>query len=248
MISAVAISFNEADNIERYIKSLAFADEIIIIDSYSTDNTVALAKQLGAKVIQREFDNFSNQRNFAIDQARYDWVVFFDLDEVISEDLANEITGIVHSEQPLKAYHVKRDFYFMGKQMRYSGFQTDVSVRLFHKKYCRYNGKAVHETIATKEKIGRLKHSVKHYTYKSFDDYNDKLTHYSKLQAKVLYDKNIRPNLYHFLCRPLYRFLHQYIIRLGFLDGKEGFILCYVHGFSVFKRYAQLWLMYRDIE
>ncbi|MGH1387959.1 glycosyltransferase family 2 protein [Kordia sp.] len=247
-ISALAITYNEEDNIEKYIAQLSFADEIIIVDSFSTDNTVALAKKHDVTLIQRKFDDFSSQKNFAIDQATHDWILFFDLDEEIPKVLADEIVTTVNSENPMKAYHVKRDFHFMGKRMKYSGFQTDISVRLFNKNYCRYNGKPVHETIETTEKIGKLKNAVAHQTYKSFDNYNEKLSHYSRLQAEALYKKNVRPNMYHFFFRPWYRFVHQYFLRLGILDGKEGFILCYIHAFSVFKRYLQLWTMYRKID
>lgn len=247
MISALAITYNEESNIESYIESLSFADEIIIVDSYSTDQTVALAKKHHVTVVERKFDNFSAQKNYALSLAKNDWIVFFDLDEKISDTLANEIVTKVNSSNPLKAYKVKRNFYFMGKRIKYSGFQTDKVVRLFNKNYCKYNGNSVHETIVTSEKIGFLKNTSNHQTYKSFDNYNLKLSQYSKLQAEQLFKKNIRPNMYHFLFRPWYRFMHQYFLRLGFLDGKEGFILCYVHGFSVFKRYIQLWLMYRKI-
>ncbi|WP_452224171.1 glycosyltransferase family 2 protein [Lacinutrix chionoecetis] len=247
MISALAITYNEEQHIESYIESLSFANEIIIVDSFSTDNTVALAKKYDVKIIQREFKNFSDQKNFAISKAKNEWIVFFDLDEKIPPELAKEIVDSVNSKHPLKAYKVKRNFNFMGKRIKYSGFQTDVAVRLFDKNYCKYNGKAVHESIETNEKVGTLKHAVDHQTYKSFDNYNAKLSKYSKLQAEELYKKNVRPNLYHFLFRPWYRFMHQYFLRLGFLDGKEGFIISYVHAFSVYKRYIQLWAMYRNI-
>ena len=248
MISALAITYNEESHIESYIESLSFADEIIIIDSFSTDNTVALAKKHDVTIIQREFVDFSDQKNFAISLAKNDWVTFFDLDEKISPELINEIVTTVKSKNPLKAYNIKRSFNFMGKRIKYSGFQTDVAVRLFNKNYCKYNGKAVHESIETSEKVGLLKHALDHQTYKTFDIYNQKLNQYSKLQAEELYKKNVRPNLYHFLFRPWYRFMHQYFIRLGFMDGKEGFIISYVHAFSVYKRYIQLWAMYRNIE
>lgn len=248
MISAIAITYNEEDHIESYIKSLDFADEIIIVDSFSTDNTKALAEKHNIKFIQHPFENFSIQKNFAIQQASYDWIVFFDLDEKIPQALADEIVATVESKTALKAYRVKRRFHFMGKRIKHSGFQTDVAVRLFDKNYCEYNGKPVHEAIETKEKIGMLQTPVDHHTYKSFDNYNEKLSRYSQLQAETLYKKNLRPNLYHFMFRPWYRFMHQYFLRLGFLDGKEGFIISYVHAFSVFKRYIQLWAMHRKIE
>ncbi|WP_375239534.1 glycosyltransferase family 2 protein [Aurantibacter sp.] len=248
MISALAITYNEASHIERYIKSLSFADEIIVVDSFSTDNTVALAEKLGAKVIKREFKNFSDQKNFAISLAKYNWVTFFDLDEIVPEPLINEIKNIVKNSNSLNAYEVKRDFYFMGKRIKYSGFQTDTSVRLFNKTTCKYGNQPVHEIIETTGRIGKLKQTVKHYTYKDFDTYNNKLSHYSQLQAEALYKKNVRPNMYHFLFRPWYRFMHQYFLRLGVLDGKEGFIISYIHAFSVFKRYVQLWCLYRKID
>ena len=248
MISALAITYNEEINIESYIESLSFADEIIIVDSFSTDNTVELAKKYDVKIIKNTFEDFSTQKNFAIAQAKYEWIVFFDLDEKIPVALAEEIIDIVNSEKSIKAYKVKRDFYFMGKKLKHSGFQTDYAVRLFNKNYCKYNGNVVHEAIETNEKIGLLKNAIAHQTYKSFDNYNEKLSLYSKLQAEALFKKNVRPNLYHFLFRPWYRFMHQYFLRLGLLDGKEGFIVSYTNAFSVFKRYIQLWAMYRKID
>lgn len=248
MISALAITYNEEKNVERYIKSLSFADEIIIVDSFSNDKTVEIAKQLGAKVVQRKFDHFSAQKNYALTLAKYDWVTFFDLDEIVTPELANEIKNTVSNPTNAKAFKVKRHFYFMGKRLKYSGFQTDYVVRLFDKNDCKYNGKLVHEAIVTSSVIKTLKYTADHYTYKTFDDYNLKLTKYSRLKAEELYEKNVRPNLYHFLFRPWYRFIHQYIVRLGFLDGKEGFIVSYLSGFMVFKRYIQLWTMYRNIE
>ncbi|MDT0559516.1 glycosyltransferase family 2 protein [Ichthyenterobacterium sp. W332] len=248
MISALAITYNEEDYIERYVQQLSFADEIIFIDSFSTDNTVDLAQKYGVKVIQRKFDNFSTQRNFALEHASNDWVIFFDLDESLPNQLISEIKTIVKENSKNYAYRVKRNFYFMGKHIKYSGFQNDTVVRLFNKTKCTYNGNLVHETLSVNGTIGSLKNTLDHYTYKTFDDYNKKQTQYSKLQAKHLYNKNVRPNLYHFFVRPLYRFLHQYFIKLGFLDGKEGFILAYLQGFSVFKRYLFLWTTYRNIE
>jgi len=248
MISALAITYNEEANIEKFILCLSFADEIIIVDSNSTDNTVSLATELGAKVLVRDFDNFSNQKNFALQQANNEWVVFFDLDETISKELAEEIKSTIKNPKNTDAYMVKRNFYFMGKHIKYSGFQNDTVVRVFKKSKAKYSSNLVHETLEVDGDIGKLKHKCNHYSYKGFDHYNNKLTQYSKLQAQSLYNKNVRPNLYHFLVRPCYRFWHQYLIRLGFLDGKEGFILAYTSAFSVFKRYLYLWTMYRNIE
>ncbi len=246
-ITALAITLNEEENVKQYVESLSFADEIIFVDSNSTDRTVEIAKSMGVTVIQRDFDNFSNQRNFAIAQAKSDWIVFFDLDEIVTPELKAEIISVTSSPSDCIAYYVKRNFHFMGKQIKFGGWQSDKAIRVFNKNYCKYNG-LVHETVVANGKVAYLKERVNHFSYRSFDNYNNKLNLYSKLQAESLYVKNRRPNAYHFFIRPKYRFLWQYFYRLGFLDGKEGFILAYVHAFSVFKRYLQLWMMYRKIE
>ena len=247
-ISALAITLNEAEAITSFIESLWFADEIVIVDSLSTDDTKAIAtRHEKVRFFERKFDNFSNQKNFTLSKARNDWVVFFDPDEEITTELANEMVDALKNTD-VKAYYVKRQIHFMGKPLKYSGFQTDWVVRLFHKDYCRYNDSKVHEVIETTGKTARLKARLPHHSYKDFDDYTGKLHRYSELQAQMLYEKKKKPNLYHFLFRPFYRFWHQYLLRLGILDGKEGFILAYINAFSVFKRYVNLWLLYRKID
>ena len=246
-ITALAITFNEEINVKRYVENLSFADEIIFVDSQSADKTAILASEMGVKVIEREFTNFSEQRNFAISLAKNDWIVFFDLDEILTPSLKTEIKKVITNSEGNVAFFVKRDFFFMGKSIHFGGWQTDKAIRIFNKKHCTYNGNLVHESIKANGKIGILKNKLNHYSYKNFDNYNNKLNLYSKLQAENLYLKKLKPNAYHFLFRPLYRFLWQYFFRLGILDGKEGFILAYVHSFSVFKRYLQLWMRYRKI-
>lgn len=247
-ITALAITFNEEENVKRYIESLSFADEIIFVDSNSTDKTIELAKEMNIKVIERKFTNFSDQRNYAINQAKNDWIVFFDLDEIITKELEEEIKLKVSNPGLKVAFFVKRNFFFMGKHIKFGGWQNDKAIRLFNKKYCTYNGNLVHEEVKATGSIGILKNRLNHYSYKNFDNYNDKLNLYSKLQAENLYKRRIKPNAYHLILRPMYRFIWQYLFRLGILDGKEGFILAYVHSFSVFKRYLQLWMMYRKID
>jgi len=247
-ITALAITLNEEENVKRYVDSLSFADEIIFIDSQSDDQTVTIAEQLGVKVIQRKFDNFSSQRNFAIEQASNDWIVFFDLDEMISKEIATEIISTVSNPQEMVAFFVKRNFFLFNKHLKHGGFQNDKAVRLFHKRYCTYNGNLVHEEIQTEGKIGTLEHSIDHYSYKNFEHYCNKLNFYSKLQATKLYRKKKRPNAYHFIIKPSYRFAWQYFYRLGLLDGKEGFLSARINSFFVFKRYLELWMLHNKLE
>jgi len=247
-ISALAITLNEAANIEAYIESLWFADEIIIVDSFSTDGTVALAKRNEkVKVYQRPFNNFSDQKNFAISKAKNDWVTFFDPDEQITRELSEEIVKTLQNPKAI-GYVVKRDYYFMRKLLKYSGIQNEYIIRIFNRNFCRYNANLVHELLIAEGKTQRLKSHLPHHTYKSFDDYTSKMHHYSQLQSVMLFEKGKKPTLYHFFFRPFYRFTYQFFFRFGILDGKEGFILAYLNAFSVFKRYVNLWLLYRKIE
>ena len=247
-ITALAITLNEAEVLPDFLKSLDFVDEIIIVDSFSSDDTVTIANQFEkVKVFERTFDNFSAQKNFAISKASHDWVLFFDPDEEITLEVKSEILETLKSPKA-DAYYIRRQLYFMGKKIKYSGFQTDWVIRLFKKECGKYDGNLVHETLQIKGATAKLKTRVPHHTYKSFDDYTGKLHRYSQLQSQMLYEKKKKPNLSHFLFRPFYRFWHQYLLRLVILDGKEGFILAYINAFSVFKRYVNLWLLYRKIK
>lgn len=241
-ITALAITLNEENTISAFLESLHFVDEIIIIDSYSKDNTQKIAQQFNNVIFyQRAFDNFSSQKNFAISKASHPWILFFDPDEKITQAVKNEILETLKNPKA-EAYFFRRQLYFMGKKIKYSGFQTDWVVRLFKKECGKYNGNLVHETIEINGNTQKLKTRVPHYTYKGFEDYTQKLNKYSQLQAKMLLQKNKKPTLFHFFFRPTYRFWHQYILRLGILDGKEGFILAYINASSVFKRYVYLYL------
>lgn len=247
-ITALAITLNEEENVKKYVQSLSFANEIIFIDAYSTDATVALAQELGVKVVQRTFDDFAAQRNFGLSQSNNDWILFFDLDEEINPALAEEIQETINSKKDFSAFYVKSTFHFMGKQLQFGGCASKKSPKIFNKQTCQYNERLVHEKLIVKGKKAVLKNNYNHYIYQSFDNYNDKLNLYSKLEARELYQKRLRPNAFHFFIQPIAHFVKRYIIKMGFLDGKEGFILAYLHAFAVLKRYLLLWQMYRKID
>lgn len=241
-ISALLITYNEEKNIQRYIKDADYADEIIIVDSFSTDQTIFIAEQFSqVKIVQRKFDNFTNQKNFAISLASNDWVTFFDADEHVPANLKQEIIQITNDSNALDAYFVHRKFYFKEKLIRFSGMQSDKAIRLFKKSKAKYRKeRLVHELIDCKGEIGKLKTSLEHYSFSSKEEYQKKLTSYSRLRAKELSFKKLKPNFFHFLIKPLYRFFNHYVIRLGFLDGKEGLIISKLHAESVRKRYVFL--------
>jgi len=245
-ITAIIPTLNEAENIAQAIDQVAWADEILVIDSYSQDKTVEIAKKLGAKVIQRNFDNYSSQKNFAIEQAQHDWIFVLDADERLSENLKLEIIDKLHNTGHEKAFWIPRENYFSGDRVKFSGWQNDKVIRLFNRKYAFYNGKLVHEEIDCKADTGQLKSVLKHYTYKNYDDYIKKIKKYSHLKAQELYKKNIKPKFFYRLFKPAYRFVYHYIIHFGFLDGKAGWTIAKINAWGMKERYKKLKELYEQ--
>lgn len=236
------ITYNEVNHIEDVLHNIAFADEIIIVDSYSNDGTYEKLLNLKhIKVLQRTFKNFADQRNYTLKLATHNWILFLDADERITEDLKNEIISEINNPGEFVGYMFKRLFFFKQKRIRFSGFQTDTTYRLFKKGYVKYiDEKIVHElpTINGKSKV--LKNNMLHFCFDSAEHYKAKMEHYAKLKALELFNKNKKATLFHFYFRPLYKFIVNYFFRLGFLDGKEGFILSYLSAYGVFYRYKEL--------
>ncbi len=244
-ITAIIPTLNEEFNIEGAIKSVSFADEIIVIDSFSDDNTINLAKKYGVSVIQREFDDFSSQKNHAINLAKHNWIYILDADERVNAALRNEILNAVQKANNFVGFNIYRTFYFFDKKINYGGWQRDKVIRLFKKDTCKYDGKLVHERIDYNGEIGVLENKIEHYSYQNYDYYASKLNQYTSLQAEELFKTRKEVNVYHVTIKPLYRFFSHYILRLGFLDGFPGFVLANHHAYGVFTRYIKLWLLYK---
>ena len=246
-ISAIIPTLNEEIHIADAIKSVSFADEIIVIDSFSTDKTLEKAKKMNVKIIKRTFDDFSSQKNFAIEQATHDWIYILDADERVTEEVKEEILSAVKKPKDFVGFYVRRTFYFCGKKVNYSGFQRDKVIRLFLKKHCRYVG-LVHEKIVTPGELGFLKNKIDHFSYRNYDQYISKMNHYATIKAKELHEKGKKVNIYHIMVKPGIRFFIHYIIRLGFLDGFEGFMIAKNQAFAVLSRYLKLWLLKKNLK
>ena len=239
-ITAIIPTLNEEERIQNSLKSAAFADEIIVIDSYSTDRTVELVKKSDAILLQRKFDDFSSQKNYAIDHASYDWIIWIDADEVLTTELQEEIKRAIVNTKDFVGFYIYRVFFFKGKKMRFTGTQNDKLIRVFNRKFCRYEGK-VHEKIRAAGKLGFLKNKILHYSYISFDRYIVKLNQHSALKAEELFEKGILITPFHIIVKPIARFVKHYIIKLGFLDGFYGFIISFALSYGVLVRYIKLW-------
>ena len=241
-VSALIITYNEEQNIKSVINDLDFAEEIVVIDSFSTDQTTAIASShKNVKVVQHAFENYAAQRNFAISLAKNNWILFLDADERISTELKDEIIETVTQKEGQSAYFFDRTFMFKNKKLHFSGWQTDKIFRLFQKDKAHYaTQKIVHEKLIVKGTIGKLKNKLIHFSYKDYCSYKQKMILYGKLKAQEELNKGTQPNFFHFYIRPLYQFLYQYLVRLGILDGKKGIIICYLNALSVFVRFQEL--------
>ncbi|MDN3644437.1 glycosyltransferase family 2 protein [Lutimonas halocynthiae] len=237
MITAIIPTLNEENFIEEAIRSVSFATEIIVIDSFSQDQTASICKKAKVKLIQREFDDFSSQKNFAIDQAAYNWIFILDADERISAPLALEIKKVANDPQDFVAFGIYRNFYFKNIKVRFGGWQTDKVIRLFRKDKCRYDGKLVHEEVLCSGKVGLLKNRMDHYSFRSQEQYEQKLEFYAALQAKEIKKSGKKVYLIHQLVKPAFRFVVLYLVRFGFLDGKRGYVLAKLHAHAVLNRY-----------
>ena len=241
-VSALIITYNEMGYIERCIDSIAFADEVVVIDSYSTDGTFEyLQNHPKVRVLQNTFENFTAQKSFALKQASNDWILFVDADEVVSNPLQKEILDTVNDPNACEAYWFYRDFMFKDQRLRFSGWQTDKNHRLFRKSKCKFTDKKiVHETLEVDGNSCILKERLTHYCYKNYEDYKGKMLKYGRLKAKEAFYRENQFNYLFMILKPAWKFFNHYILRLGFLDGKKGVTICYLNALGVLERYREL--------
>ncbi|SFR67943.1 MULTISPECIES: glycosyltransferase family 2 protein [Maribacter] len=241
-LTALVITFNEIGYIEKCIESVSFADEIIVVDSFSTDGTYEFLKDHPkVKVIQNPFENFTAQKSFALKQATNDWVLFLDADEIVSDALQNEITETVASDTDISAFWFYRQFMFQNEKLNYSGWQTDKNYRLFRKSKAVFSDcKIVHETLDVDGTSGILKEKLTHYCYKNYEDYKGKMLKYGRLKAIESFYKEKKFSYVMMVLKTSWKFFNHYILRLGILDGKKGFIICYLNSLGVLERYNEL--------
>ncbi len=248
MLSGLLITFNEIKHIKEVLENISFADEIIVVDSYSTDGTVEVIKNFpNVKLFQRKFDDFTSQRNYALSLANNNWILFIDADERVTPKLKNEILETIQSSSSKDAYYFYRKFFYNEKPLHFSGWQTDKNFRLFKKDKCEYKSeRLVHETLAVNGTTGILKHKLLHYSFDDYEKYKEKMISYGKLRAKELFLNGKKYSIFKQIFKPTYKFLYDYIIRLGFLDGKKGIIICYLNALSVYARYPELKRLYKE--
>lgn len=237
-------TFNEENNIKECLESVKWADDIMVVDSFSTDKTLEIARQYTDNILQHEYINSATQKNWAIPQAKNEWVLIVDSDERVTPELRDEILAVLEKDgDGFDGFYIYRINHFKGKRINHCGWDKDDVLRLFRRDKGKYIDRQVHADIILDGKSSHLKAKFLHYTFISFEQYFKKFNKYTAWAAGDRAKKTKQVRWYHVTLRPAFRFFKQYIINLGFLDGIEGLIICMLSAFSVFMKYAKLWEM-----
>lgn len=245
-ISVVIITKNEEDKIARCLESVKWADEIVIVDDLSEDNTPEICKQYAAKVISHKSDgNFDQQRNIGIDNAASDWILQMDADEIVPKELKEEIQKAVSGNSGFSGFQFRRRNFFLGHFMRYGGFYGPYSLKLFKKSAGRYVGHSVHETLKVEGKIGTIAADIEHYPFQSIAQNIARTNMYSTVGAKIIWEENNlslqRKIRYNLTVRPLKAFWKMYVKRKAYLDGMHGLIFSLLFTFGPMLKWMKYW-------
>jgi glycosyltransferase involved in cell wall biosynthesis len=239
--SAVVITRNEEHRLGTCLASLAWTDEIVVVDAESSDATVDIARQFTNRVIVRPWPGFAAQKNFAAGHARGDWILSVDADEEVSAELRGEIQGVLDGRPPVAGYAVPRRNIFWGRWIRHGGLYPDWQVRLFQRGRGRFIERAVHEAVEVNGEVRRLGAPLVHRSYESIAEFLERANRYSSLAADDLVRHGGRVGLAQLGLRPLGRFLSMYVLKRGFLDGTPGLLLAALYAYYVFIRSAKVW-------
>lgn len=240
-ISVLVPTFNEESHIRQCLELLTWADELVVVDSFSQDRTVELASEYATRVLEHEYVNSATQKNWALPQLTHDWVLIVDADERVPEELRDEILDVLADPERLDGYRSYRQNHFLGRRVRYCGWQHDRVLRLFRKSLGRYQEREVHADVELDGRVGVLQNKLLHYTFTSFAQYMKKHERMTTWAAGDRARRTTRVRWPHLLLRPAFRFFKQYVLKRGFLDGHLGIIICSLAAFSVFMKYAKLW-------
>ncbi len=246
-ISACIITFNEEKRIKDCLNALSFVDEIIILDSNSTDNTESVARKYGAKFYKHTFSGYVNQKNMAISKANGQWVLVVDADEIVSPGLKQEIQSAIESENKYDAYRIPRMSFYLGEWIRFSGWYPDYNIRLFKNGKGTFQGGTVHERLTVNGRIGTFIHHLEHYSYENISHHLIRIDQYSTLIAQDKYEKGKKSSITWAILKSFSKFFITYVYRLGFLDGRAGLVIAIMGGYYNFLKYVKLWELQRGL-
>ena len=249
-LSVAIVAMNEEANLGRTLEGVRWADEIIVVDSGSSDRTIEIAREHGAEVVRKAWPGFSAQKNFAFEHCTQDWILSLDADEVVTPKLAEEIQRVITNPDALTAYWISRKNLFLGKWVRFGGFYPDPKLRLFRRGRVFMTDAIVHEDVRLKpefdQRTGHLQNPMVHNAYPTLSSYMEHMNRYSSLGASAAVEKGYRGfSILDIVLRPMATFVYNYFFRLGFLDGREGLLLHLYHAVYVSNKYAKVWELTR---
>ncbi len=241
-ISAVIIAHNEAESIARALGSLSCADELLVVDSGSTDGTQQIAAGLGARVLTHSWPGYAAQKNYGVEQARYDWILSLDADEELEPRAQAAVRAWKTSDlrADVAAYRFARRARFLGRWIRHAGWYPDYKVRLFDRRRGRWEGAYVHEAVRAAGPVETLPGEILHYTCDSLDEFEKRIEGYAELGAREMFERGERPGALLRFLSPPWRFVHAYVLRLGFLDGHQGFLIARTEARYVRKKFSKV--------
>ncbi len=240
-LSVVVITLNEEDRLRACLESVAWADEIVVVDAESEDKTVQVAREFTDRVVVRPWPGFAAQKNFAVAQATGDWILSLDADEEVSAELREQIRATLRGESADDAYAVPRMNVFLGAWIKHGGLHPDWQVRLFRAGRGRFAERAVHESMVVDGSVGRLRGALVHRSYRGVTDFLERAQRYSSLAAEDWVRRGRPVHGLDLVLRPLGRFAGMYVLRLGCLDGWRGLLLALLYAYYVFMRSAKAW-------
>ena len=240
-VTVTIITLDESAHIAAAIDSAAWADEVLVVDAGSRDDTVAIARGAGARVTSREWTGYIDQKNYAASLASHDWIFSLDADERITPPLAAEIRGILATEPPLRGYRVPRVTFHLGRWIRSTDFYPDFQTRLYDRRAARWQGQYVHESVKVDGATGRLAAELQHYSYRDLRDHLDRINRYTSLAARQMHERGRRAGVLDLLLHPPAAFVRNYVLRRGFTDGAAGLTLSLVNSYAVLLKFAKLW-------
>lgn len=238
-ISATIVTFNEAARIARTIRSLGPADEVVVVDSGSSDRTCEIAAALGARVIAHRWEGYARQKNFAAGEARHAWILSLDGDEELDAVAQASLRAWKLSSADCAGYEFARRAHYCGRWIRHSGWYPDYKLRLYDKTRGSWRGDYVHESVAVNGRIGKLRGEILHFTCDSPEDHRRRVEYYTGLAAREMLATGARPGALRRRTAPTWAFIRSYVLRLGFLDGAAGFFIARMAGYYVARKFAK---------
>ena len=245
-LSVTVITRNEAADLADALASVAWVDEIVVVDSHSTDDTVAIARRFTNRVVVRDWPGYIAQKNYASSLAAHDWILSLDADERVTPELANEIQSRLAAAPQEAGFRIPRVTWHLGRWIRSTDWYPDYQLRLYDRRSAEWTGRYVHEAVTVRGAVGELRSELQHYAYRDIADHLETIDRYTTLAARQMHEAGRRAGLIDLAVHPPLAFLRNYVARGGFREGATGFVISRMNAYYVFLKFAKLWELQRQ--